>query len=72
MHTEVLDVLTLVRRRFALFLIGVIIGVSMFLIGGVGIVPAHSSGGPTAKLVPWLQRTQCRYPVAQCTSPPPP
>ena len=64
--------LTLVRKRFGLFLIGVLIGASMFLIGGIGIVPAHSSGGPTAKLAPWLQRTQCRYPVAQCTSPPPP
>jgi len=57
--------LTLVRKRFGLFLIGVLIGASMFLIGGIGIVPAPSSGGPTAKLAPWIQGTQCRDPVAQ-------
>ncbi len=63
--------LTLVRKRFWLFLIGMGMGAALFLIGGVGVVPAHSSGGPTVKLAPWLQRTECRYPVAQCTSTPP-
>jgi hypothetical protein len=69
---EVSTLLTLVRKRLGLFLIGVMVGGGMFLIGGVGVIPVHSSGGPTAKLAPWLQRTQCQYPVAQCTSPPPP
>jgi hypothetical protein len=69
---EVSTLFTLVRKRLGLFLIGVTVGAGMFLIGGVGVIPAHGSGGPTAKLAPWLQRTQCQYPVAQCTSPPPP
>jgi hypothetical protein len=64
--------LTLVKKRLGVFLIGVTVGAAMFLIGGVGVIPTHSAGGGTAKLVPWLQRTQCQYPVAQCTSPPPP
>ncbi len=69
---EVSTLLTLVRKRLGLFLIGVLVGAGMFLIGGVGVIPAHSAGGGTARLAPWLQRTQCQYPVAQCTYPPPP
>jgi hypothetical protein len=69
---EVETLLILVKKRFGLFLIGVTLGAGMFLIGGVGVIPSHNAGGGTAKLAPWLQQTQCQYPVAQCTSPPPP
>lgn len=56
------------RTRIKLFLLGVVLGVSMFLIGGLGVVPPHSAEEPTAQLSPWLQRTMCKYPVADCTS----
>jgi hypothetical protein len=57
------------RKRVKLFLVGVVIGVSMFFIGGIGVVPAHSAPAPTAQLAPWLQKTVCDYPtVNDCTS----
>jgi hypothetical protein len=56
------------RKRVMLFVVGVILGMSMFLIGGIGVVPAHSSEEPTAQLQPWLQKTVCHYPVVDCTS----
>ncbi len=57
------------RKRVKLFVVGVLLGMSMFLIGGVGVVPAHKSQEPTTQLQPWLQRTVCDYPtVVDCTS----
>jgi hypothetical protein len=56
------------RKRVVLFVVGVILGMSMFLIGGIGVVPAHSSQTPTAQLQPWLQKTVCQYPAVDCTS----
>lgn len=56
------------RKRVKLFGVGVALGMSMFLIGGIGVVPAHSSQEPTAQLQPWLQKTECRYPSVDCTS----
>jgi hypothetical protein len=56
------------RRRIKLFVVGVVIGVSMFLVGGLR-EPAHSSEpGPTAQLQPWLEKTMCDYPAVDCTS----
>jgi hypothetical protein len=41
----------------------------MFFIGGIGVVPAHSTQEPTEVLQPWLQKTICDYPkVDDCTS----
>ena len=57
------------RKRVKLFLVGVVLGMSMFFIGGIGVVPAHSTQEPTAVLEPWLQKTLCNYPtVVDCTS----
>ncbi len=57
------------RKRVTLFLVGVLLGMSMFFIGGVGVVPAHSTLEPTAQLEPWLDKTVCDYPtVNDCTS----
>jgi hypothetical protein len=51
-----------------LFVVGVLIGVSMFFIGGIAVVPAHAPAQPAAQLTPVLQRTMCDYPVVDCTS----
>lgn len=56
------------RKRIKLFGVGVILGISMFLVGGIGVVPAPSDQEPTAQLQPWLQKTMCDYPVVTCTS----
>jgi len=56
------------RKRLKLCLIGVVLGAVMFLLGGVGVVPAHSAPQQTAQLQPWLQKTACDYPVVVCTS----
>jgi hypothetical protein len=56
------------RRRLKLFVGGVLLGVSMFLIGGIGVVPAHSTQEPTTALQPWLLKTMCDYPSVDCTS----
>jgi hypothetical protein len=56
------------RKRLGLFCAGVALGVSLFLIGGVGVVPAHTTLEPTATLEPWLLRTMCDYPAVDCTS----
>lgn len=57
------------RKRVKLFVAGVVLGMSMFFIGGIGVVPAHSTQEPTAVLQPWLQKTVCDYPnVDDCTS----
>ncbi len=57
------------QKRVKLFAVGVLLGMSMFFIGGVGVVPAHTTQEPTAVLQPWLQKTVCDYPnVDDCTS----
>jgi hypothetical protein len=57
------------RKRVKLFIVGVLLGMSMFFIGGIGVVPAHTTQEPTAVLEPWLQKTVCSYPSAvDCTS----
>ena len=57
------------RKRVTLFVFGVILGMSMFFIGGIGVVPAHSTQEPTEVLQPWLQKTICDYPkVDDCSS----
>jgi hypothetical protein len=56
------------RKRVKLFVVGVILGMSMFLVGGLRM-PAHTpERAPTAELQPWLQRTMCDYPDVDCTS----
>jgi hypothetical protein len=56
------------RKRVKLFVAGVILGMSMFLVGGLRM-PAHSPElAPTAELQPWLQKTMCDYPAVDCTS----
>jgi hypothetical protein len=61
-----------VAARFArsvkLFVGGMLLGLSMFFIGGIGVVPAHSTQEPTAELAPWLEKTMCDYPAVDCTS----
>lgn len=56
------------RKRVKLFAVGVLLGMSMFFIGGIGVVPAHSSQEPTTQLQPWLLKTECNYPAVDCTS----
>ena len=55
------------RKRLKLFGIGVFLGMSMFVVGGL---PAHSPAqAPMAQLQPWLQKTVCDYPQAvDCNS----
>jgi hypothetical protein len=55
-------------KRLKLFVVGVLIGASMFFIGGIAVVPSHSTLEPTAVLKPWLEKTMCDYPVLVCTS----
>jgi hypothetical protein len=55
-------------KRVRLFVVGVLIGVSMFFVGGIAVVPAHSTLEPTAVLKPWLQKSMCNYTVVECTS----
>ena len=55
-------------KRVKLFVMGVALGVSMFLVGGLR-EPAHTpTPEPTAELQPWLQKTMCDYPAVDCTS----
>ena len=42
--------------------VGVLLGVGLFLLGGVAVVPAHSPPQMFAQLQPWLQKTMCDYP----------
>lgn len=57
------------RKRVKLFVVGLVLGMSLFLIGGIGVVPAHSTQEPTVQLAPALQKTVCNYPtVSDCTS----
>jgi hypothetical protein len=57
------------RKRVKLFVLGMVLGIGLFFIGGVGVVPAHSTQEPTAQLAPWLQKSVCDYPaVSDCTS----
>ena len=56
------------RRRLVLFAVGVLLGVGLFLLGGVAVVPAHSPPQVVAQLQPWLQKTMCDYPAVDCTS----
>jgi hypothetical protein len=56
------------RKRLKLFAGGVLLGVAMFLLGGVAVVPAHSPPQTIAQLQPWLQKTMCDYPAVDCTS----
>ena len=56
------------RKRVKLFVVGVIVGASMFLVGGLR-EPAHApESDPTAVLQPWLEKTMCHYPSVDCTS----
>jgi hypothetical protein len=55
-------------KRFKLFAVGVVMGVGLFLLGGVAVVPAHSPPQMVAQLEPWLQKTMCDYPAVDCTS----
>jgi hypothetical protein len=55
-------------KRVKLFGIGLALGVSLFLVGGLR-EPAHTpTPEPTAELQPWLQKTMCDYPAVDCTS----
>jgi len=56
------------RSRLRLFGVGVLLGVGLFLLGGVAVVPAHSPPQMIAQLQPWLQKTMCDYPAVNCTS----
>jgi hypothetical protein len=56
------------RKRVKLFVVGVVLGMSMFFIGGLR-EPTHApEPEPTAELQPWLQKTMCDYPAVDCTS----
>jgi hypothetical protein len=56
------------RKRVKLFAVGVMLGTSMFLVGGLR-EPAHSPDPePTTALQPWLEKTMCDYPAVDCTS----
>ena len=56
------------RKRVKLFVVGVVLGGGMFIVGGIGVVPAHGTEQPTVQLAPWLQKTVCNYPAVDCTS----
>ena len=56
------------RKRLKLVGGGVLLGLGMFLAGGVGVVPAHSPPEQVAQLQPWLQKTMCEFPAVDCTS----
>ena len=56
------------RRRLRLFVAGMLLGVGLFLLGGVAVVPAHSPPQTLAELQPWLLKTMCDYPAVVCTS----
>jgi len=56
------------RRRLRLFAVGVLLGVGLFLLGGIAVVPAHSPPQKMAQLQPWLLKTMCDYPAVDCTS----
>jgi hypothetical protein len=57
------------RKRVKLFIVGLVLGMGLFVIGGIGVVPAHSTPEPTVQLSPSLQKTVCDYPaVSDCTS----
>jgi hypothetical protein len=51
-----------------LIAVGVLLGMGMFLLGGIGVVPAHSAPQEVAQLQPWLQKTMCEFPAVDCTS----
>lgn len=55
-------------RRRKLFAVGVLLGLGLFLLGGVAVVPAHSPPQTVAQLQPWLLKTMCDYPAVDCTS----
>ena len=55
-------------KRLKLFGVGVLLGLSMFFVGGLR-EPAHSPEPAIAQLQPWLQKTVCDYPNAvDCNS----
>jgi hypothetical protein len=56
------------RKRLKLFAVGVFLGLGLFLLGGVAVVPAHSPPQTIAQLQPWLQKIMCDYPAVDCTS----
>jgi hypothetical protein len=56
------------RKRFTLFAVGVLLGLGMFLLGGIAVVPPHSPPQTIAQLRPWLLKTMCDYPAVDCTS----
>jgi hypothetical protein len=55
-------------KRLKLFAVGVVMGLGLFLLGGVAVVPAHSPPQMVAQLEPWLQKTMCHYRAVDCTS----
>lgn len=55
-------------KRCRLFAVSVLLGVGLFLLGGVAVVPAQSPPQMIAQLQPWLQKTMCDYPAVDCTS----
>jgi hypothetical protein len=55
-------------RRVRLFLIGMVLGAALFLIGGMHDPDIPKDTEPTATLAPWLQKAQCQY--VQCSSVP--
>jgi len=57
-----------IGKRLKLFAVGVVMGVGLFLLGGIAVVPAHSPPQMVAQLEPWLQKTMCDYPAVDCTS----
>lgn len=58
------DVGVTATKRLRLFALGLALGAAMYLIGGIAVLPPHSTSTPTAKLAPWL----CERPQpAGCT-----
>ena len=55
-------------RSCKLFAVGVLLGLGMFLLGGIAVVPAHSPPQAVVQLQPWLRKTMCDYPAVDCTS----
>ena len=51
-------------RRLRLFALGVLLGAAMYFVGGIAVIPPHSTSAPTARLAPSL----CEIPQpAGCT-----
>jgi hypothetical protein len=58
-----------ISKRLKLFGVGVLLGLSMFLVGGLREPANSQEPEPIAQLQPWLQKTVCHYPDAvDCNS----